>query len=200
VSYGKDAQRLAQNAYDFDPAAFGYNSQRPSNNPAVQVAEALAQSSTTPLPRRRPNIEANPGTLVATRKPDTGNYGIPISGGMNRGIAGRAGLGGIPGLSMAQAGGIQAQNRVLAGNLRAAPVPITVRGGNKTQQALAQVASAVNRATYVPVPQYQPNGVANPAYRDYSGVRQSEGGGGAPQASSGSFTDSLGGVYYDRHL
>lgn len=48
--------------------------------------------------------------------------------------------------------------------------------------------------------QFYSNGVANPSYRDYSGTRQSEGGGIAPSYSSGTFTDSLGGVYRDRNL
>lgn len=52
-----------------------------------------------------------------------------------------------------------------------------------------------------PVGQYQSNGVANPAYRDYTPTYQSDGGGLMPSgAYSGSFTDALGGVYYDRHL
>lgn len=91
-----------------------------------------------------------------------------------------------------------------SGNLGARPVNnISVRGGNKTQQALAQVAASsprVNASNYAPAPQYQSNGVANPAYRDYSGVNTSSGGGIAPSSSSGSFTDSLGGTYYDRNL
>ena len=49
------------------------------------------------------------------------------------------------------------------------------------------------------------NGVANPAYRDYTPSYSSEGGGIMPAAAYGgnsgsSFTDSLGGTYYDRHL
>lgn len=90
------------------------------------------------------------------------------------------------------------------GTLGSRPVNnVTVRGGNRTQQALAQVAAAaprVNASNYAPAPQYQSSGVANPAYRDYSGVNTSSGGGIAPSSSSGTFTDSLGGTYRDRNL
>lgn len=141
----KSQARLAQGPQGWDPA-YGY-APMPKPSSALGAIEQVALANPdVGLPRRRPNIEANPGTLVPTRGPDTGNFGIPMSGGMNRGIAGRAGLGGIPGLSMAQSGGIQAQNRVLANQLRSNPIPITVRGGNKTQQALAQVAQAAQPA------------------------------------------------------
>jgi hypothetical protein len=146
---GKSQDRIAAGYWAGEGGAWGGGKPAPSQ--ALAAIEAVSPSSAVGLPRRRPNIEANPGTLVATRAPDTGGYGIPLSGGMNRGIAGRAGLGGIPGLSMAQAGGIGAQNRVLAGNLRA-PVPITVRGGNRTQQALAQVAQAAQPTPATPAP------------------------------------------------
>lgn len=59
---------------------------------------------------------------------------------------------------------------------------------------------AAKRAAVMQQQMFYSNGVANPAYRDYSGTRQSEGGGIAPSYSPGTFTDSLGGVYHDRNL
>lgn len=158
---------------------FGYSgSGKPSS--ALGAIDAVTASA-VPLPRARPNIEANPGVNIPIRGTDTGLLGIPMSAGMNRNLAARAAVSGIPGLVQRAPMGSQ-------------PANITVRGGNRTQQALAQVAASQ------PAPMYQSNGVANPAYRDYSGSNTSSGGGIAPSSSPGTFTDSLGGVYRDRNL
>lgn len=71
--------------------------------------------------------------------------------------------------------------------------------------AAKAAAEAAARAAAQAQPQYQSNGVPNPAYRNYDTVHQSEGGGLMPVNSyggngGGGFTDSLGGIYYDRHL
>lgn len=122
VLTGKDPSRLASGPVGWDPT-YGY-APMPKPSSALAAIETVAPAPTVGLPRRRPNIEANPGTLVPTRASDGGVFGVPVSGGMNRNIAGRTAMSGVPGIP------------------QRAPVPITVRGGNKTQQALAQVAQA----------------------------------------------------------
>jgi hypothetical protein len=187
---GKSQDRLTPNAFGYGENGMTGWTPQTTANPTTALA-AIDAAAGVGLPRRRPNIEANPGTLVPIQQPDTGLLGVKMSPGMNRNIAARAALGGIPGVMQRAPVGRQPVNN------------ITVRGGNKTQQALAQVAASaprVNASNYAPVPQYQSSGVANPAYRDYSGVNTSSGGGIAPSSSSGTFTDSLGGTYRDRNL
>lgn len=110
------------------------------------------------------------------RRPEGGLFGIAMSPGMNRNLAGRAGIAGIPGL----------------------PPRIQVQQAQK-----AAIAQALVQGPQQPM--FLPNGVANPGYRDYSPTYSSEGGGQMPAAAYGgnsgsSFTDSLGGTYYSRHL
>lgn len=76
------------------------------------------------------------------------------------------------------------------------------RAAQARQQAAAAAAA---RAAAMRAVQFQSNGVANPAYRDYSSNGTSDGGGALPANAfggngGGGFTDSLGGRYYDRHL
>jgi hypothetical protein len=168
IVVGKDNSRLGNNEYKF---AFG---PEPQPNEAVAAIDGI----TVPLPRKRPNIEANPGTNIPIRTPDGGMFGVQMSPGMARNLAGRAGVTGLP--------GIGAVPRVVI----AAPPPANPR----VAQALAAQQAA---------PFYS-NGVANPAYRDY-GPQSSPDGGVLPANSfggngGGGFTDSLGGRYYDRHL
>lgn len=72
----------------------------------------------------------------------------------------------------------------------------------KSGGLLGLLSGAIRPVAAAPVvSQYQSNGVANPAYRDYSPTYTSEGGGVMPSgAYSGGFTDSLGGTYYTRNL
>jgi hypothetical protein len=122
VVLGKSQDRIGAGYWAGEGGAWGSTAPRPSS--AVAAIDAVAAPSVA-LPRPRPNV--SPGTV---RVADTGNFGVPMSGGMNRNLAGRTAMGAIPGLM---------QRPQLAARQ---PIPITVRGGNKTQQALAQVAQA----------------------------------------------------------
>jgi hypothetical protein len=167
---GKDQARLGANEYDF---AYGEKS------PIVAALSAIDEA-TVGMPRRRPNIEDNPGTIIPIRAPDTGRYGVKMSPGMSRVLGGQAGMAGVPGL----------------GAMRSAVMRAPMMVAAPPQQARRPVMVAAPS-----VAPMLPNGVANPAYRDYTPSYTSEGGGVMPSSSySGSFTDSLGGTYYDRHL
>ena len=133
IRLGKDQSRMT-------PNQFGYGENGVSGNEAVRVAEALAANSSVPLPRKRPNIEAIPGTRVTVADDGMGIFGIPMSNGMTRNLAGKTAMSVVPFVSSANAANMNMQNRVLANQLRA----------NPTQQALAQVAQAAAPAPVQP--------------------------------------------------
>lgn len=195
---GKNQDRLT-------PNQFGFGENGPAGgvvpNDALAAIEALAPRFDPINPLGGPtwlqfddyinNTDAfgprgKPKTMLAEVE-DVGQFGIPMSPGMKRNIATKATVTGVPGVGAAAA--------------RPAL--------NKTQVALAGLAKPtgpkITAATYVPVPQTLSNGVANPAYRDYTPTYTTDNGGQMPAAAYGgdsgsSFTDSLGGTYYDRHL
>lgn len=139
----KSQARLAQGPQGWDPA-YGY-APMPKPSSALGAIEQVALANTeVGMPRRRPNIEANPGTLVPTRpqtvfSPQGAGTGV-FGAAMSPGMAQR--LNTDPRYAAQRGGPAPSQNAI----------PITVRGGNRTQQALAQVAQASQPAAPAPAP------------------------------------------------
>lgn len=124
---GKDNSRLGDNEYSF---AFG---QQPEPNPAVAAIDGI--TTTVPLPRRRPDIEGAPGTMVPTRVADTGAFGVPMSPGMSRNLAARGAMSAVPGLGGVMNSAFVQGNPQVAAALAAQPA--APRIGTSPGQGLA---------------------------------------------------------------
>jgi len=102
----KSQERLGDNSYAF----FGE-----PKSPALDAIDTVAATSIVPLPRKRPNIEANPGTRL-----DTGLMGVPMSQGMSERLAGGEAMGMVPGVSIVRNPRVF---QALAAQQQAAPAP-----------------------------------------------------------------------------
>jgi hypothetical protein len=101
---GKDGSRLTDNAYAFIPGE--------QQNPALGAIDGV---TTVAMPRKRPNIEANPGMRL-----DTGLMGVPMSQGMSERLAGGEAMGMVPGVSIVRNPRVF---QALAAQQQAAPAP-----------------------------------------------------------------------------
>jgi len=101
---GKDNSRLGDTRYSFVPGE--------PQNPALG---AIDNVTTVAMPRKRPNIEANPGMRL-----DTGLMGVPMSQGMSERLAGGEAMGMVPGVSIVRNPRVF---QALAAQQQAAPAP-----------------------------------------------------------------------------
>jgi hypothetical protein len=99
----KSQERLGDNSYAF----FG--------EPKSPALGAIDNVTTVAMPRKRPNIEANPGMRL-----DTGLMGVPMSQGMSERLAGGEAMGMVPGVSIVRNPRVF---QALAAQQQAAPAP-----------------------------------------------------------------------------
>lgn len=105
------------NGKDQSQLAYGQPLTLAGSNPAVA---AIDTATSVPMPRKRPNIEAMPGTRIEPAGA-TGMFGIPMSPGMNRSLAGQQVANLIPGVSGAMRRPLQSvQSPVVQQGIQAA--------------------------------------------------------------------------------
>lgn len=93
------------------------------------------------MPRRRPNIEANPGTVVPTWGADTGRFGVKMSPGMTRNRAGVAGTSGLPGIGSVRSAIMRAPTFT--------PAPVMV-AAQRNPEVVAMLQQQAGPAAYTP--------------------------------------------------